>query len=158
MNTKEFVHKVLLELKTGLDDASRSGCSIPAFNCRIEFSLADGADAVKFTVPFHFRGSKKIWEELRKDTLKVEPEVEPESICITLRTPVNECGFSTRVLHALRRGQINTISDLVKQSYTDLLGLRNLGHVSVSEIENFLNDHGLYLRDDSEKSINTSIN
>jgi DNA-directed RNA polymerase alpha subunit len=150
MNTKELVYEVLMELGTGLDDASRSGCSIPAFNCRIEFSLAGGMDAVKFTVPFHFQGSKKIWNEMMGE-LRGELHEEAREINITPRTPVKDCGFDTRVLNALKRSKINTISDLVKQSYTDLLQIRDMGHGSIGGVKRFLNDHGLHLREAEEE-------
>ena len=53
--------------------------------------------------------------------------------------------LSVRAVHCLRQIDIITVSDLVAHTKQDLLKVRNLGRVTVQEIESFLDKHGLYL-------------
>lgn len=60
--------------------------------------------------------------------------------------PLEQLGFSPRVLNCLRRNKINTVGELMEQSMQDLLALKKLGQKSIDEVKQRLEDVGLALR------------
>ncbi|MCR4818250.1 MAG: DNA-directed RNA polymerase subunit alpha [Fretibacterium sp.] len=69
-----------------------------------------------------------------------------------LARPVHELEFSIRSENCLLRGGIQTIGDLLQRSRDDLLKIRNLGKISLTEIEEKLTAAGLKLREKKTKS------
>jgi predicted DNA-binding protein YlxM (UPF0122 family) len=55
--------------------------------------------------------------------------------------------LSTRALHTLHYADIETVAQLITWSKADLLKCRNLGLSTLTEIEEFLRQHGLSLRE-----------
>ena len=58
----------------------------------------------------------------------------PEAIVGKLATPIAELGLSTRTENCLIRGGIKYVEQLVKLGENDLLRLRNMGKVSLAQI------------------------
>ena len=69
-----------------------------------------------------------------------------------LSRPVRELEFSIRSENCLLRGGIHTIGDLLQCSRDDLLKIRNLGKISLTEIEEKLVAAGLKLREKKSRS------
>lgn len=68
------------------------------------------------------------------------------------KLPVHELELSIRSENCLLRGGIQIIGELVQKSRDDLLKIRNLGKISLTEIEERLEGRGLKLRDKKEKT------
>ena len=68
-----------------------------------------------------------------------------------LARPVHELEFSIRSENCLLRGGIQTIGDLLQRTRDDLLKIRNLGKISLTEIEERLTATGLKLREKKTK-------
>ncbi|TXI95437.1 MAG: hypothetical protein E6Q34_03085 [Burkholderiaceae bacterium] len=64
---------------------------------------------------------------------------------MTLATRVDGLGFSTRVQNVLDGMRVETLSDLVSLTDSDLLRSPNLGRKSLTEIHQILSTHGLSL-------------
>ena len=62
-----------------------------------------------------------------------------------LRLPISELELSVRSSNCLREANIKTIADLVKRTEAELLGYRNFGKKSLSEINELLKGMGLAL-------------
>ncbi len=73
-----------------------------------------------------------------------EPVAPPPGITIPDR-PLEELGFSTRVLNALRSGRINTLYKLLSKTEQELRTLRNFGDTAAKEVEEKLAALGLSL-------------
>lgn len=69
-----------------------------------------------------------------------------------LARPVRELELSIRSENCLLRGGVQTIGDLLQKSREDLLKIRNLGKISLTEIEEKLESAGLKLREKKEKA------
>jgi len=80
---------------------------------------------------------------VRKDLLKSVVGNIPESI---LNKNVNELDFSVRSRKALQRLGITTVGELATRTEAELLGVKNFGQTSLSEIKQRLNEQGLDLR------------
>jgi len=65
-----------------------------------------------------------------------------------LSKPVRELELSIRSENCLLRGGIHSIGDLLSKSREDLLKIRNLGKISLREIDEKVNKLGFQLRDD----------
>ena len=82
----------------------------------------------------------------------VKPPVERQLVRIIinnseqLNRPIHELELSIRSENCLLRGGINTIGDLLRKSREDLLKIRNLGRISLTEIEARLDSLGLVLQ------------
>lgn len=63
-------------------------------------------------------------------------------------TTIDELDFSVRTYNCLKRGGINTITELTSQSEEDLMKLKNFGRKSFKEIIRVLGEKGLELRND----------
>jgi DNA-directed RNA polymerase subunit alpha len=67
------------------------------------------------------------------------PSIAPELASI----PVEQLNLSVRTLNCLRRGNINTLGELMSKSEKDLMSLRNFGIKSKQELEERLKSLGL---------------
>jgi DNA-directed RNA polymerase subunit alpha len=60
--------------------------------------------------------------------------------------PIEDLDLSERPRNCLKRGQINTIGELLMRSEEDLLNITNFGQKSLDEIMQKLDERGLSLR------------
>ena len=60
-----------------------------------------------------------------------------------LKKDICDTELSVRTINCLLWAEIHTIGDLTKRKGDDILRIRNLGHKSFKEIENFLDRYGL---------------
>jgi DNA-directed RNA polymerase subunit alpha len=63
-----------------------------------------------------------------------------------LDLPIEDLDLSERPRNCLKRGQINTIGELLLKSTDDLLNITNFGQKSLDEIIQKLDERGLTLR------------
>lgn len=68
-----------------------------------------------------------------------------ETLYEKLRLPISELELSVRSSNCLREANIKTIADLVKKTETDMLGFRNFGKKSLTEIKELIAGMGLSL-------------
>ncbi len=61
------------------------------------------------------------------------------------KMPVEQLNLSVRTLNCLRRGNINTVGELMSKSEKELMSLRNFGIKSKQELEERLETLGLHL-------------
>jgi DNA-directed RNA polymerase alpha subunit len=78
--------------------------------------------------------------KLKSNSTITQENIKPED-----RT-IKSLKFSTRTYNALEHNKINLVSDLIKCSKNKLLNFRNLGYLSLNEIETKLNYLGLKLK------------
>jgi DNA-directed RNA polymerase subunit alpha len=85
--------------------------------------------------------------QLPEDVAEEEPEMSKEEITLyeKLRLPISELELSVRSSNCLREANIKTIADLVKKSEEDMLGFKNFGKKSLTEIKELLVGMGLTL-------------
>jgi len=69
-----------------------------------------------------------------------------------LDIPVTDFELSVRSRNCLQKMNVNTLGDLIKHTEVDLLGYKNFGETSLSEIKEMLASQGLYLGMASEQS------
>lgn len=69
---------------------------------------------------------------------KEEMSPQEEALYEKLRLPILELELSVRSSNCLREANIKTIADLVKKTETDMLGFRNFGKKSLTEIKELL--------------------
>jgi DNA-directed RNA polymerase subunit alpha len=76
-----------------------------------------------------------------------EEELTPEEVSLyeKLKLPVSELELSVRSANCLREANIKTLSDLVSKSEQEMLGYRNFGKKSLTEIGDLLKTMGLSL-------------
>lgn len=76
-----------------------------------------------------------------------EPEMTKEEIVLyeKLRLPISELELSVRSSNCLREADIKTIAELVKKTEDEMLGFKNFGKKSLSEINDLLAGMGLIL-------------
>ena len=60
---------------------------------------------------------------------------------------LDSLGFSARIVHALNGRNIRTVHDLTNTGRSRLMRIRNIGATSMREIDRFLMQHGLQLKD-----------
>ena len=65
-----------------------------------------------------------------------------------LETSIEDLDFSVRAYNCLKRAGIHTLQDLVNNSESDMMKIRNLGKKSLKEVLDKIRDMGLVLRDD----------
>ena len=80
---------------------------------------------------------RKLRHPARSKALFEQP-VEKESLAVDLNTPIKETRLSIRTINCLTRAGINTVGDLRKVSFEDLIHAKNLGRKSLKEILTFL--------------------
>ncbi len=61
--------------------------------------------------------------------------------------PIEDLDLSVRSYNCLKREGINTVSELVSLSETQLMNIRNFGQKSVDEVKDKLTELGLSLKD-----------
>lgn len=81
------------------------------------------------------------------EEIEEEPEMSKEEIALyeKLRLPISELELSVRSSNCLREANIKVIGDLVKRSEEDMLGFKNFGKKSLTEIKELLAGLGLNL-------------
>jgi DNA-directed RNA polymerase subunit alpha len=62
-----------------------------------------------------------------------------------LKLPISELELSVRSSNCLREANVKTIGDLVKKTEEDMLGLKNFGKKSLTEIKELIVGMGLTL-------------
>ena len=74
------------------------------------------------------------------EELEEEESMSPEEAQMydKLRLPISELELSVRSSNCLREANIKTIADLVKKSESELLGLRNFGKKSLTEVKELI--------------------
>jgi len=85
--------------------------------------------------------------QLPEDLEEEEPEMTKEDVSLyeKLRLPISELELSVRSSNCLREANIKIIADLVKRSEDDMLGFKNFGKKSLTEIKELLAGMGLTL-------------
>ncbi len=63
-----------------------------------------------------------------------------------LDLPIEDLDLSERPRNCLKRAQVNTVGELLRKSYDDLLAITNFGQKSLDEVKDKLNERGLALR------------
>lgn len=86
-------------------------------------------------------------EPVKTETSVAEPaeEVTEEPLTKDSDHHIHELGLSIRSENCLLRGEIHTVGELLSKSRDDLLKIRNLGRISLKEIESRLQVLGLSL-------------
>ena len=62
---------------------------------------------------------------------------------IPLDTPIEAIGIPTIGLNSLRHRDINTIADLVNFSRSEILKMRGMGKLGITQIDQFFEEHNL---------------
>jgi DNA-directed RNA polymerase subunit alpha len=85
--------------------------------------------------------------QLPEDIAEEEPEMTKEDVVLyeKLRLPISELELSVRSSNCLREAGIKIIADLVKKSEDEMLGFKNFGKKSLTEIKELLMSMGLTL-------------
>jgi len=85
--------------------------------------------------------------QLPEEEIEEEPEMTKEELALyeKLRLPISELELSVRSSNCLREANVKTIGDLVKKTEEDMLGLKNFGKKSLSEIKELIVGMGLTL-------------
>jgi len=65
-----------------------------------------------------------------------------------LETSIEDLDFSVRAYNCLKRAGIHTLQDLVNNSESDMMKIRNLGKKSLKEVLDKIREMGLVLRDE----------
>ena len=71
---------------------------------------------------------------------------------LILSRDINDCGFSVRILNALRCEEVYTVGDLLRKFHgkSDLYKIRNLGKKTISIILDFIEENNLSFKQDEE--------
>jgi hypothetical protein len=141
----------MITLESSVDDL---GLSVRTYNCLFYSQIRTVGELVQHretdllkTKNLGRKCLKEIKEYLAEHglhltgSLRESVEAEPFS----LDNPPHALGLSYPVVHALHRGRINTVGELVQRSKRDLLCLQGIGLVKVKMIEAALAKHGLHL-------------
>jgi DNA-directed RNA polymerase subunit alpha len=85
--------------------------------------------------------------QLPEDMIEEEPEMTKEDSALyeKLRLPISELELSVRSSNCLREADIKVIADLVKRAEDEMLGFKNFGKKSLTEIKELLAGMGLSL-------------
>jgi len=78
---------------------------------------------------------------------KIGPAPVDAVLSSELQTPIEDLDLSVRSYNCLKREGINTVSELVALSETQLMNIRNFGQKSVDEVKDKLTELGLSLKD-----------
>ena len=63
-----------------------------------------------------------------------------------LDLPIEDLDLSERPRNCLKRGQVNTVGELLEKSADDLLAITNFGQKSLDEVIQKLDERGLALK------------
>ena len=71
---------------------------------------------------------------------------------LILSRDINDCGFSVRIMNALRWFEVYTVGDLLRKFHgkSDLYKIRNLGKKTISIILDFIEENNLSFKQDEE--------
>ena len=71
---------------------------------------------------------------------------------LILSRDINDCGFSTRILNALRWCEVYTVGDLLRKFHCkyDLYKIRNLGKKTILIVLDFIEENNLDFKEDGE--------
>jgi len=85
--------------------------------------------------------------QLPEEIVEEEPEMTKEDVALyeKLRLPISELELSVRSSNCLREAGIKVIADLVKRAEDEMLGFKNFGKKSLTEIKELLMGMGLTL-------------
>lgn len=85
--------------------------------------------------------------KLPEEEIEEEPEMKPDEVAFyeKLRLPITELELSVRSSNCFREEGIKIIADLVKRTEEEMLGLRNFGKKSLTEIKELIASMGLSL-------------
>lgn len=85
--------------------------------------------------------------KLPEEEIEEEPRMLPEEAALyeKLRLPISELELSVRSTNCFREENIKIIADLAKHSEDQMLGLRNFGRKSLTEVKELLAGMGLSL-------------
>jgi DNA-directed RNA polymerase subunit alpha len=85
--------------------------------------------------------------QLPEEIAEEEPEMTKEDVALyeKLRLPISELELSVRSSNCLREAGIKVIADLVKRAEDEMLGFKNFGKKSLTEIKELLMGMGLTL-------------
>lgn len=81
---------------------------------------------------------------------------EEDKTFATLSQNIEQLDFSVRTYNCLKRGGIETLSQLVQNTIHDLQKIRNLGNRSLKEIIYKLNDMGLSLKEEQNRELRSA--
>jgi len=79
--------------------------------------------------------------------IEIGPAPVAEVVSGELSMPIEDLDLSVRSYNCLKREGINTVSELVALSETQLMNIRNFGQKSVDEVRDKLTEMGLSLKD-----------
>lgn len=122
-----------------------------------DIAVAEAAKLLRECFDIVIQGLRKLHPsepELFEDSTPIEQTGENTSPTTStvddslLSKGVRELELSIRSENCLLRGGIHTIGDLVSRSKDDLLKIRNLGRISLREIEEKMAKYGLVLSDE----------
>lgn len=97
------------------------------------------------------------FEEVALPEERFEPEVEAEPGSEWLDFKIEELDFSVRTYNCLKKENINTVGDLIRWTEPDLLGIRNFGKKSLTEVTEKLAERGLRLRRDEDDLVDIPL-
>jgi DNA-directed RNA polymerase alpha subunit len=81
-----------------------------------------------------------------------EPLSEEENyMMILLRTKLEDCNLSKRIINLMKYAEIETIGDLVSLNKADLLRYRKIGKKALNELDDFLESQDLSFGMDVQK-------
>ena len=122
---KIIFNKAVEKLSTYIKDSNKK---LIAFD-KLEFELND----------------LKSWKALLESNLKVEKENKIDSALKKLLSKnIADLQLSERVKSVCRYGNLITVADIVSSHRHDLLQLRNCGKTTILEIEDFLQNNGIW--------------
>ena len=79
--------------------------------------------------------------------IEIGPAPVDQLVSSELSMPIEDLDLSVRSYNCLKREGINTVSELVSLSETQLMNIRNFGQKSVDEVKDKLTELGLSLKD-----------
>ncbi|MBQ9581218.1 MAG: DNA-directed RNA polymerase subunit alpha [Synergistaceae bacterium] len=112
----------------------------------------DGNDDISIDVPV-----------IREPIIVVNPDVSTKKTAKViedeiLARPVRDLELTIRSENCLLRGNIHTLGDLLQTTRDDLLKIRNLGKISLAEIEDKLKSFGYSLKEKKVTPVMDSVN
>ncbi|MBQ3627301.1 MAG: hypothetical protein II948_11225, partial [Synergistaceae bacterium] len=112
----------------------------------------DGSDDSSIDVPV-----------IREPIIVVNPDVSTKKTAKVIENeilarPVRDLELTIRSENCLLRGNIHTLGDLLQTTRDDLLKIRNLGKISLAEIEDKLKSFGYSLKEKKVTPVMDSVN
>ena len=97
----------------------------------------------------HFNIVSQLNEYITKQNFIEEVEEKPFNK--KLDQKIEDLDLSVRSYNCLKRANINTVGELTQKTQEEMMKVRNLGHKSLKEVIQKLNEQGLYLKNSSAK-------